>query len=526
MISISIGGATSVYNNASRCEILRHRLDHPGLAELSHSLRDLARSLGDEAEDDFWRQTLGPIRRLAFTFCSVPLPFAQAAKAIGFDWNKIHRQVKFCEQMFPDSHKKLEELTNKLEQLNMEDGSPFIQPLEELIGRNGSLSVMIRNPRMNQVTATYFANTPSLRKARIASAAQLRGAHFCDILVTIGPCGWFPEYVFSAPRATTIHVISFRWIHDDWRPGSSFLHRSNTVAGKTQNHFIGSMPRLAEHSATSANATPGLEPADLLPPMPTFTRRGAPHMGASGGAAEEIVPARLCYLSGNRAVFVPADDGATSLIIDTAETGLSSVRRAPTSELEEGQYILLRTSGGGDLIAPLADRILGDLAVARRTQQTEWKQQLISKAVDRFGPLGRRELASRLCSELRSRRMTEARPANVHYWMSAKCISPRELSDFAAIMTFAELEDKTQDLWAAMQEIARAHTRAGFLIRRMLLQRITETSLESLERDGEMVFDLGELGGGTLSAFRIIGMQKEHVEIPADQLAVLMDGED
>jgi hypothetical protein len=186
----------------------------------------------------------------------------------------------------------------------------------------------------------------------------------------------------------------------------------------------------------------------------------------------------------------------------------------------------LRTSGGGDLVAPLADRILGDVAVARRTQQTEWKQQLISKAIDRFGPLGRRELASRICSELRSRRMTEARPANVHYWMSAKCISPREFSDFAAIMTIAELEDQTQELWAAMQEISRAHTRAGFLIRRMLLERITEESLESLERDGEMVFDLGGLDGGTLSAFRIIGIQKEHIEVPADQLAVLMDGED
>src|SRR5207253_1695103 len=109
----------------------------------------------------------------------------------------------------------------------------------------------------------------------------------------------------------------------------------------------------------------------------------------------------------------------------------------------------------------------------------------------------RRELSSQVCSDLHTRELSQARPANVHYWMSSKCIRPRKEEDFVAILTFAGLDARAQELWAAMGEIDRAHRRAGHLIRQMLLQKIADTSLEPLERDGEMVFDLGDHDGGT-----------------------------
>jgi hypothetical protein len=223
MIPLSIGSATEVYGNASRCEIIRHSVDHTLLADVSRSLRALVQSLGDEAADEHWRQTLGPVRKLAFSFCSVPLPFAQAVVSAGTDWGKVHRQVRLSQQMFPDSHESLADLVQKLERLSAENSSPLIGPLEDLLRQCGSLSVMIRNPRMNQAAAAYFAGNPNLRNARVVSAAQLRGAHMCDVLAAIGPCGWFPEYVFSAPRAAAIHVISYRWIRDGWKPGPIFL---------------------------------------------------------------------------------------------------------------------------------------------------------------------------------------------------------------------------------------------------------------------------------------------------------------
>lgn len=526
MTPLSIGNATEVYNNASRCEINRHAVDHSGLADVSRTVRTLSLSLGDEADDAFWRETLGPIRKLAFAFCSVPLPFREIVKATGTDWGRIHRQVRLCEQMFPDSHHELATLVTRLEELSAGGDSPLVAPLENLIQPNSILAVMIRNPRMNQATARYFSNTRNFRSARIVSPAQLRGPYVCDTLVTVGPCAWFPEFVFSAPRVGAIHVISFRWIRDSWKPGPIFLQVAEGDGSNSHTHRIGVLPRVAAQSPAENEVPPDIQPDDLLPPLPSF--KGISHhtSGSHPESGGESVTARLCHLGGGRAVLVATDEGASSLIIDTSETGRSSVRRSPCAELEPGFYLLLRTSGGGDLIEPLADRILGELASERRSQQSEWKNLLLAVASGRFGQLGRRELASRVAYELRLRNSSQARAANVHYWMSEKCISPRKLEDFQAIMAFAGVQERTEELWHAMQDIDRAHKRAGFLIRRMLLQKITEASLEPLERDGEMAFDLGDHGGGTLSAFQITAIQDEEFEVPADRIGILLDTEE
>lgn len=178
MIPLSIGSATKVYGNASRCEIFRHWVDHPLLADVSRSLRALVQSLGDEATDDYWRQTLGLVRKLAFSSAIVPLPFAQAAVSVGIDWAKVNRQVRLCQQMFPDSHESLANLVQKLERLSAEPGSPLIGPLEDLLRQCGSLWVMIRNPRMNQAAAAYFAGNANLRNARVVSAIQTPGRSY------------------------------------------------------------------------------------------------------------------------------------------------------------------------------------------------------------------------------------------------------------------------------------------------------------------------------------------------------------
>ncbi len=231
-----------------------------------------------------------------------------------------------------------------------------------------------------------------------------------------------------------------------------------------------------------------LQPADILPPVPVFRGGGFPHSSSNVGDTADVVPARLCLLIGNLAVFVAADDGASSLIIDASEMEHAAVRRVLVHDLEPGMYLLLRTSGGGDFIAPLADRILGKSATKLRSEQAEWKGRLIRQAIERFGSKSRRELSSLVCSHLQSQGLSQTHSANIHYWMSSKCIRPRKSEHFAAILKFAGLEERTEGIGSAMLEIDRAHRRAGHLIRRMLLQKIAGASLEPLERDGQMDF--------------------------------------
>jgi hypothetical protein len=525
MNPISIGSATSVYETASKCEITRHWVDHAGLAEVSRALRALVQSLGADAEDEFWQRALGPVRRLAFSLCSTPLPFDRAAVAACIEWDNLNLHVRRCQQLYPDSHASLACVVQKLQSLGAETASPFTEVMELLHRENGGMSVVLRNPRLNQATAAHFAACAGLRNAKVVSAKQLREAYLCDVLVAIGPCGWFPEHVFSAPRAAHIHVVSYRWIRDQWKPGPVFLNGDGSEADKSRKHYIGALPQIKGDSTPTGQALTDLDPLDLLPP---FGKAGSRIQGwhPNAGASEETLPARLCHLSGGRAVFVSADEGASSLAIDTSETGDSIVRRVPADELEPELFLLLRTSGGGDFIAPLADRILGDRATERRTQQARWKAELVATAQKQFGTLSRHELAARIAGDLHARNLSEARPANVHYWMSTKCIHPRKEEDFAAILIFAGLADKAKEFWEGMVEIDRAHKSAGQAIRRMLLQKIATSSLEPLERDGEMVFDLGEQDGGTLTAFQITGISDEEFEISSDRIGVLLDSEE
>ena len=46
MIPLSIGRATEVYGDAARCEIIRHWVDQPALADFSCSLRALVQVIG------------------------------------------------------------------------------------------------------------------------------------------------------------------------------------------------------------------------------------------------------------------------------------------------------------------------------------------------------------------------------------------------------------------------------------------------------------------------------------------------
>src|SRR6185503_8252865 len=140
-------------------------------------------------------------------------------------------------------------------------------------------------------------------------------------LVAIGPCVWFPDYVFSAPRARQIHVVSMRWIRDPWKPGPVFLNGAGSSADKSRKHYVGALPHVRSHTVPPAHNLPDLQPVDLLPPPPPFGKAGSRIAGWQPSVGDETLPARLCHLSGGRAVFVSADEGASSLVIDLTETG-------------------------------------------------------------------------------------------------------------------------------------------------------------------------------------------------------------
>lgn len=523
MNSASISFLTKIYNNSQTCNIARHNIAHDELYNISVALKSLRNSLGLEAEGEYWRQTLSPIRRFIFFLCSTPLPPVTIAATSGIDWDKLHHQVRLCQQLYPDLHASLAELVQKLR--NLDGDSPFLAPLESLCVDDVRVSVFINTSRMNQAVEKYFNEVKTLQKAEIVSARQLRELHICDRLVTIGPCKWVPEYIFLSPHAHEIHVINFNWLYDQWKPLSVFVSDSQSVKNRSVSHCIGRLPEIINKSEQfiRSEGFQGLNSLDLLPPTPTFRKEMLHNAGWEPSHNEELTLARFCHLAGERAVFVPADDNAAQLAIDLSDASKPLIRRVPIGALEPDMYLLLRTAGGGDFLIPLADRILGRIAKERREQQAGWKSQLISTAEKQFGELNRGALASAVSNYLSSNGLVQASPANIFYWMSSRSIRPRKKEAFIAILEYSGIQSKSEELWAAMEEIERAHRSAGHTIRKMLLHRISTMSLEPLKRDGQMVFDLGEQDGGSISAFQIINISDDEFDIPVNLIGTLLD---
>lgn len=111
-----------------------------------------------------------------------------------------------------------------------------------------------------------------------------------------------------------------------------------------------------------------------------------------------------------------------------------------------------------------------------------------------------------------------ANEINIRNWMSARTIRARHIEDFTAIMRLIGMEEKAKLYWANARKLGSAHQRAGQQIRKLLLEKVRQADLQRLEGLGYMAFELPELQGGRIAAYRVKGIASSPVEVPFSQL--------
>ncbi len=224
----------------------------------------------------------------------------------------------------------------------------------------------------------------------------------------------------------------------------------------------------------------------------------------------EDVEAVCVFLEGDLAVFIEADEGAKTLVIDLDEDADDRVTRILVKDIQPGTYVLVRTSGGGDYIVPVADKIMGNLAQQAREYQKHWKELLrnyakanglLKTSIDLL------DLGSDIANEV-----------NVRNWIWPRSIRTHSYSDFLAIMRLIDLEDKAKEYWNIMGVINKAHHKAGFEIRNSLLDQVRDIDMEELQRRGKMDFKLSGDDEGGLIAFRVESVLAEKVKVPYSRI--------
>lgn len=523
MTRISLADADRVYACSEACDILRHRVRNDKLEVYSQALIALQSDLGEEADDVFWKPFFSLARRCFFEACSAPIPLNHRWAFGGEAVAGLRSQVKNCKHVYPRHEDAAAGLLARAEALSSCDENPLLEQITRVCETAGaaSIALVVKEPRIIPHAEDALRRCKSTAKVDVVGVSQLRGDARHDLLIVLGPTRWFPDYVFTAPRARAVHVIHFASLRDRWAPARTFADPHDGSGSAPRLH--GRLPLEVRDEAPVEAFTPvSHDPEEVLPDIDWHwvAKRYGARPSAGWDRDYDYVPARLFLFESGHFMFVGADEGERTLVIDPDAEGGPKVTRYPPDRVRPGMYLLARSGnlgGYGDYIVEVANGILGPEAERLRRIQRVWKRRLRKEVI-----------ASDLLSvsvrllDLGSNRANES---NLRNWLSPRNIKTQYPEDFDAILKLVSLGDKSKKIWRAMATIDRAHKRAGQRILKLLIATVGGAGLEELQRLGRMDFSLDGDARVSISALRVASVHQEALVVPAARLGRLLVGE-
>jgi len=222
----------------------------------------------------------------------------------------------------------------------------------------------------------------------------------------------------------------------------------------------------------------------------------------------ELVTCNVWVLANGWAVATRVDSAGDSTIrtVDPSMLGEARVREMPIGEIEIGDYVALRNGSGGDIVAELADEIIGTEACECRELQDEWKAELRR----RIRMTSQRAVANDLGASMQQ----------VAYWSSSSPnrIGPRTAEVFVRLLKYLGIEEGISRTLRAADTIRSAHIRAGRQFTASLVDVIKDADLEALERHGSMTVTLSGVRGAPMQIWRVEDRSPAEVELPEYQV--------
>lgn len=488
MTSDTFHALAEVYQCSEECDYTSTAVEFPALQRFSQLLDYLIRILGDAAEDDFWHRIIRTLRRLWFDVSAAPLTTDYLKQQVTVASRLVQPVVALVPTSYPSAGSYFSALVAQLTQMSLGKLDYLLDEAAQIVQAypaDTTIALLVKAGRLLPATVDAAQSVAVLRRCRVVSPAVLREDCCFDRILVFGVPHWYPDFVFSAPRAKQIHVVKYAWMRGVWRP-RQFL--AATVKPATP---IRERTEMLE----TAKTEPGFDLDNLLPQPNWSDLASRIQKEVDEAATGDTVQARAYILEDDWVVFLEADQSASVLVIDIREEAANHVRRVELSELERDMFLLLRSEGGGDYIVPIADGIMGAFAQTARERQRRWKSMLR----ERVEAKGRKHIIA----ELIKAGSQVANQLNLSNWMWPRSIKTRDEQDFRAIMRVIGMEAEAAEYWRTMQQISEAHTAAGHKIREMLLAQVNAKDLSELQRRGILTFELQGKDAGSLTAFRI-----------------------
>lgn len=513
---------------APRCSV--HAVSESAIRLLTGAYREVDRIAHEEGVTDLLRRHLSRVRTIRFILAASPvngsdpeLRLAALSRRLAeaeqeLEWSASPRLIAAFKRVRP-----------AVEDLSRLHESPLQVRFAELwhsrdqVRRN--MAVVVPDHVAQVATAAWLRRSDLPADLPVITPSALRGGEHYDRLFLFGPPRWHTsrvgDFLFAAPRAGQMDVIGYRWMDLALRTAPLFRRPPVREAdgeppgpSPTQSQrILVPPPEPAANEAEEPRPSENDEPAAVPVDVQEILRNRRQGSAAAALDADEEVEARMVILAGGHAVLLPWTDDATSFCADFGDgrtaadpedEGGGIVRKQPNLGFEPGDFILLRTGAGGDILPQEADAIMGTAASGYRARQHEWKHAL--RALDlRLGP-------STLCERLRTAGASHASIANMRNWIRERTIRPDADEDLRAILQVVGLAARTDEFFHAAGVINSAHRSAGFRIRRLLLAKVRGADLRGLRLTGMMEFRLDGLSAeASITAYRIEAVLPEVV---------------
>lgn len=361
-----ISKTNEVFNCIQNMTLKYHNIDNPELRAYSTYLRKFLSSLAESGKDDYWREKKWELRRIIFLLCAAPLEKDYLIREVTRITQLLEDDIASCRKLYPNHFENFSNLITIAKAL-ISSEIDVIKTEVESIFRDSSEStaILIKDTKLIPIVEKNIKDQGSL-KVEIESISSLKSEYCYDNLIIIGPANprWYPDFVFSSPKAKTIHVIKYRWMKGTWRPSNVF---PNSLKNKK-------LPKFVNEDDEQTAVDGELDPEFFLPPL-DFSRiiRNAEQEFVEDDDEIEYIDAIIIYLENEQIVFLDFDDQASVYIVNIDDE-TTPIKKARVRDLEQGVFLLLRTTRGGDYIIPLADRIMGGFAENARSIQKKMER--------------------------------------------------------------------------------------------------------------------------------------------------------
>lgn len=512
MKHISLHAVNNLYTCAGHSTIHKHKVYHEHFQALCFAISRLQFKLGELVQDDDWKEFLREVKCYRFLLNAAPLPVNFHVTEL---ISSMQTNIIRCRYSYPNYVEYMKGIIDQLSILSELHDNPLLDIIERLVicDKPQFFAILLKEAYLIPLVEDVVIGLKP-HNIELVNQYQLRGSQYYDQLLVIGPSQWHPEYILSSPRAMKVHLIRYNWVPDTWTSHEVFVRP-----------FIEEKPSLGTKRDVEDKYYPThndiveiheYNGEDIIPEINWKQVSSKLIKQTQDDHNQELLLAKLYLLAGNYAVFLEADEDTKIFVLDLdadeedEDEEVQEVKRISISKVRSGMYLLLRTEGGGDYIVQVADRMLQSDAAVVRAKQAHWKS-LLRKVVETKGLF-------QVSLDLIDCGSEHANEVNVRNWMSSKSICPRDDKDFQAILWLVGLHDKEQEYQSAAEQIKKAHRQAGFHIRNLLLEQVMKADLGELHRKGHMNFELSEVEGGSLTAFRIEHISPDISPIPASRI--------